>query len=151
MAKRKPRWLINLYPPFLGAGIRITRLQPDWKAIDVEMKLSFWNRNYVGTQFGGSLYAMTDPFYMLMLIENLGPGYVVWDKAASIRFRKPGKGKVVATFRLTDQQIDDLRAELRAQGKIEATFTVEVKDEAGTVIAEVDKVLHIHKKRPEVV
>jgi len=151
MAKRKPRWLINLYPPFLGAGIRITRLQPDWKAIDVEMKLSFWNRNYVGTQFGGSLYAMTDPFYMLMLIENLGPGYVVWDKAASIRFRKPGKGKVVATFRLTDQQIDDLRAELRAQGKIEATFTVEVKDEAGTVIAEVDKVLHIHKKKPEVI
>jgi acyl-coenzyme A thioesterase PaaI-like protein len=151
MAKRKPRWLINLYPPFLGAGIRITRLQPDWKAIDVEMKLSFWNRNYVGTQFGGSLYAMTDPFYMLMLIENLGPGYVVWDKAASIRFRKPGKGKVVATFRLTDQQIDDLRAELRAQGKIEATFTVEVKDEAGTVIAEVDKVLHIHKKRPAVI
>jgi acyl-coenzyme A thioesterase PaaI-like protein len=151
MANRKPRWLINLYPPFLGAGIRITRLQPDWKAIDVEMKLRFWNRNYVGTQFGGSLYAMTDPFYMLMLIENLGPDYVVWDKSASIRFRKPGKGKVVANFRLTDQQIDDLRAELRAQGKIEPTFTVEVKDEAGTVIAEVDKVLHIHKKRPEVI
>lgn len=147
MAKRKQRWLINLYPPFLGAGIRITRLQPDWKAIDVEMKLTFWNRNYVGTHFGGSLYAMTDPFYMLMLIENLGPGYVVWDKSAGIRFRKPGRGKVVAAFRLTDEQIEDLLAELKIQGKIEPTFTVEVKDEAGTVIAEVDKVLHIHKKR----
>jgi hypothetical protein len=90
---------------------------------------------------------MTDPFYMLMLIENLGPDYVVWDKSASIRFRKPGRGKVVATFRLTDQQIDALRAELKAQGKIEPTFTVEVKDESGTVIAEVDKVLHIHKQR----
>jgi acyl-coenzyme A thioesterase PaaI-like protein len=147
MTKRKPRWLINLYPPFLGAGIRITRIQPDWRAIDVEMKLNFWNRNYVGTQFGGSLYAMTDPFYMLMLLENLGPDYIVWDKSACIRFRKPGKGKVVASFRITDQQVEDLRAELEAQGKIEPTFTVEVKDEAGTVIAEIDKVLHIHKKR----
>ncbi|HSZ61813.1 MAG TPA: DUF4442 domain-containing protein [Terriglobales bacterium] len=146
---RKKRWLINLYPPFLGAGIRITRLQPDWKAIDVEMKLTFWNRNYVGTHFGGSLYAMTDPFYMLMLIENLGPDYVVWDKSASIRFRKPGRGKVLATFRLTDQQIEELRAELKIEGKIEPTFTVEVKDESGTVIAEVDKVLHIHVKRRE--
>ena len=149
-AKKRQRWLINLYPPFLGAGIRITRLQPDWKAIDVEMKLRFWNRNYVGTHFGGSLYAMTDPFYMLMLIENLGPDYIVWDKSACIRFRKPGTGRVVASFHLTDPQIEDLRAQLKISGKIEPTFTVEVKDEVGTVIAEVDKVLHIRKKRPEV-
>jgi RimJ/RimL family protein N-acetyltransferase len=147
MAKGKPRWLINLYPPFLGAGIRVTRLQPDWKAIDVEMKLTFWNRNYVGTHFGGSLYAMTDPFYMLMLIQNLGRDYIVWDKAATIRFRKPGKGRMFAAFRLTDQQLDDLRTEVNAQGKIEPNFVVEVKDETGTVIAEVEKVLHIHKKR----
>ena len=149
MAKRKQRWLINLYAPFLGAGIRITRIQPDWKAIDVEMKLTYWNRNYVGTHFGGSLYAMTDPFYMLMLIENLGPDYVVWDKSANIRFLKPGRGRVLATFRITDQQIADLQAELKIVGKIEPTFTVEVQDEAGTVIAAVDKVLHIHKKRTE--
>jgi acyl-coenzyme A thioesterase PaaI-like protein len=147
MANRYRRWWINLYPPFLGAGIRITRLQPDWKAIDVEMKLTFWNRNYVGTHFGGSLYAMTDPFYMLMLIENLGPGYIVWDKSATIRFRKPGKGKMVAAFRLTDQEIDTLRDDVESKGKIEPTFTVEVKDETGAVIAEVDKVLHVHKKR----
>ena len=149
MAKRKQRWLINLYAPFLGAGIRITRIQPDWKAIDVEMKLTHWNRNYVGTHFGGSLYAMTDPFDMLMLIENLGPDYVVWDKSANIRFLKPGRGRVLASFRITDQQIADLQAELKIMGKIEPTFTVEVRDEAGTVIAEVDKVLHIHKKQPK--
>lgn len=150
MANRYRRWLFNLYPPFLGAGIRITHLQPDWRAIDVEMKLTFWNRNYVGTHFGGSLYAMTDPFYMLMLIENLGPGYIVWDKSATIRFRKPGKGKMFAEFRLTDQEIVTLRDDLENSGRIEPAFTVEVKDETGTVIAEVDKVLHIHKKRTAV-
>jgi len=80
---------INIWPPFLVAGIRVR-----WHSaccVDVEMKLRPWNRNYVGTHYGGSLYSMTDPFYMLMLMENLGPGYIVWDKAASFRFRKPGK------------------------------------------------------------
>ena len=76
------------------------------KAIDVEMKLRFWNKNYVGTHFGGSLYAMTDPFFMLMLLDNLGPEYLVWDKAATICFKKPGRGKVRAEFRLSDEQVD---------------------------------------------
>jgi len=146
LMKRHLRWLINLWPPFLGAGIRVTRMQSDWKAIDVEMKLRLWNSNYVGTHFGGSLYSMTDPFYMLMLIELLGPDYIVWDKAASIRFRRPGKGKVFANFRLSAQQIEEIRRELKTQEKIESTFAVDVKDEAGTVIAEVQKVLHIRRK-----
>jgi hypothetical protein len=89
---------MNLWTPFLGAGIRVTRLQPDWKAVDVEMKLRFWNSNYVGTHFGGSLYAMTDPFYMLMLIENLGHDYIVWDKSASVRFRQPGRARCSLPF-----------------------------------------------------
>ena len=86
--------LLRIYPPFLGAGIRIKRMSEDLREIDVEMKLHWWNANYVGTHYGGSLYSMADPFYMLMLLENLGSGYIVWDKAASIRFRKPGKGTV---------------------------------------------------------
>ena len=76
------RW-INLWPPFLGAGIRVKRIAPDMKAVDVEMKLRWWNANYVGTHFGGSLFAMTDAFYMLMLMANLGGDYIVWDKAAT--------------------------------------------------------------------
>jgi hypothetical protein len=144
IAKGHLRWLINLWPPFLGAGIRVT--QPDWKAIDVEMKLRFWNSNYVGTHFGGSLYAMTDPFYMLMLIENPGQDDIVWDKYASVRFRQPGKGKVFAAFRLSGQQIEELRRELETQQKIEPAFAVDVKDETGAVIAEVQKVLRIRKK-----
>ena len=146
--KRHMRWLLNLYPPYLGAGIRVKRLQPDWKAIDVEMKLRFWNSNYVGTHFGGSLYSMTDPFYMLMLIENLGPAYIVWDKAASVRFRRPGKGKVSVSFRLSEEQIEGIRQTLNTQEKVEPTFVVEVKDDSGAVVAELEKVLYIRKKDP---
>jgi uncharacterized protein DUF4442 len=147
--KRHMRWFLNLYPPFLGAGIRIKRLQSDWKAIDVEMDLRFWNSNYVGTHFGGSLYSMTDPFYMLMLIENLGRDYIVWDKSATIRFRRPGKGKVRTEFRLTDAQIDEIRDKLKTQEKIEPILMVQVRDESGDLVAEVEKVLHVRKKQPE--
>jgi len=137
------RW-INIWPPLLGAGIRVR-----WRsnrAVDVEMKLRPWNRNYVGTHYGGSLYSMTDPFYMLMLMENLGRDYIVWDKAASIRFRKPGKGKVKAEFRLTDAQLDAIRDKLTTQEKYDVTFLVEVKDEAGEVVAEVQKAIHIRRR-----
>ena len=140
------RLRLNLYAPFLGAGIRVKRLAPGWKEVDVEMKLRWWNANYVGTHYGGSLYSMTDPFFMVMLIENLGPDYIVWDKSATIRFKRPGRGTVSASFRLSDQQIDEIKQALNAEKKIERVFTVEVKDESGTVIAEVEKLLHIRRK-----
>src|SRR5438270_8798961 len=143
------RW-INLWPPFLGAGIRIKRIAPDMKSIDVEMKLRWWNANYVGTHFGGSLFAMTDAFYMLMLMHHLGDAYIVWDKAATIRYKKPGKGTVRAEFRLSDSQIDDIREKLKTLPKYEPVFLVEVKDEAVVVIAEVEKVLHVRKKQENI-
>lgn len=143
MKKRLLLRSINAWPPFLGAGIQVTRMGS--KAIDVEMKLRFWNRNYVGTHFGGSLYSMTDPFFMLMLLDNLGPEYLVWDKAATIRFKKPGRGKVRAEFRLSDEQIDEIRR-AAANGKTEPTFVVQVKDESGEVVAEVEKVLWVKRK-----
>src|SRR6516162_1297601 len=90
--------MINWWPPMMGAGIRVTRWDADWRAVDVEMKLRWWNRNFVGTQYGGSLYSMTDPFYMVMLIHNLGPGYVVWDKSASMVFGGGGGGRVRGVF-----------------------------------------------------
>ena len=141
---------INFWPPFLGAGIRIKYISPDTKSIDVEMKLRFWNANYVGTHFGGSLFAMADPFYMLMLMANLGRDYIVWDKAASIRYRKPGKGVVRAEFRVSDAQLDDIREKLKTLPKYEPTFQVEVKDESGEVVAIIDKLIHVRKKQPEV-
>lgn len=139
------RW-VNFWPPFLGAGIRVKRITADMKAVDVEMKLRWWNANYVGTHFGGSLFAMTDPFYMLMVMANLGRDYIVWDKAASIRYRKPGRGTVRAEFRLTDVQIDDIRDKLKTLPKYEPVFRVEVKDEQGVVIAEVERLLHVRTK-----
>lgn len=137
---------VNLWPPFLGAGIRVKRITSDMKAIDVEMKLRWWNANYVGTHFGGSLFAMTDAFYMLMLMANLGRDYIVWDKAASIRYRKPGKGTVKAEFRISDPQLDEIREKLKTLPKYEPKFTIEVKDEQGVVIAEVEKLLHVRLK-----
>ena len=139
------RW-INLWPPFLGAGIRVKRIAPDMKAVDVEMRLRWWNANYVGTHFGGSLFAITDAFYMLMRMANLGPDYIVWDKAATIRYRRPGRGTVRAEFRLTDAQIDDIREKLKALPKYEPVFRVDVMDETGVVIAELEKLLYVRKK-----
>ena len=140
------RMFMNVWPPFLGAGIRVTRLQRDWKEIDVQMKLRRWNSNYVGTHYGGSLFSMADPFYMLMLIENLGSEYIVWDKSASIRFKKPGKGTMTAKFRITDQQLEEIRTALETAEKFEKVFAIEITDESGTTVAEVEKLIHVRKK-----
>jgi hypothetical protein len=139
------RW-INLWPPFLGMGIRVKNIAPDMKSVDVEMKLRWWNANYVGAHFGGSLFAMTDAFYMLMLMAHLGNEYIVWDKVATIRYLKPGRSTVRAEFRLTDAQVDDIREKLKSLIKYEPVFTIQIKDEQGTVIAEVDKLIYIRKK-----
>lgn len=147
-SSRKLRRFIRLYPPYLGAGVRVTHIAADFRRIDVEMPLRFYNRNYVGTHFGGSLYSMVDPFYMLMLINILGPGYIVWDKAANIRFKKPGRGVMKATFELTEEKIAEIRAAAETQPKVEPQFQVLIKDEEGNVVAEVDKLLYV-KKKPE--
>jgi acyl-coenzyme A thioesterase PaaI-like protein len=138
---------INFYPPFLGAGIKVTNVDPDYRTIDVRMKLTALNKNYVGTQYGGSLYSMCDPFYMLMLIKNLGNEYVVWDKAASIQFKRPGRGAVHATFKISQEQIDRIKANADKNGKTEETFSVDVLDDDGQVVATVEKLLHVRKKK----
>jgi acyl-coenzyme A thioesterase PaaI-like protein len=141
-------WLrhIGWWPPLLGAGIKLTRLDKDLREADVEMRLTRWNKNYVGVHFGGSLFAMTDPFYMLMLAANLGREYVVWDKAASIRFKKPGVGRVRAEFRLSEEKLAEIRAALDAEGRYDARFVVEIKDDAGGVVAEVERVIYCATK-----
>lgn len=139
--------IMNFWPPFLGAGIRVKRINNDMTEVDVEMNLSFWNRNYVKTHFGGSLYAMTDPFLMLMLLENLGKDYIVWDKSASINFKKPGRGKVKVFFRLPQERILEIKELADNNQKIEPEFTLEVLDDEGNVIAEVFKKLYVKNKR----
>lgn len=137
---------MNFWPPFLGAGIRVDFMANDYHKIIVSMKLKFWNKNYVNTHYGGSLYSMTDPFYMLMLMQILGRDYIVWDKSASIRFKKPGMGKVSAVFELTPEQIESYKKELASNDKIEPLLTVTICNEAGETVAIVEKVLHIKKK-----
>jgi uncharacterized protein DUF4442 len=144
-ARKLQRW-INFYPPYLGAAVRVTHISDDFLNVEVEMPLRFYNRNYVGTHFGGSLYSMCDPFYMLMLINILGPGYIVWDKAATIRFKKPGKGVMKAAFRLTEAQIAEIRAAAETQPKVEPQFQVLITDSGGNVVAEIDKLLYVKKK-----
>lgn len=110
------------------------------------MKLHFWNKNYVGTHFGGSLYSMTDPFYMIMLIERLGPEYIVWDKSASIYFKTPGRGRVTARFEISEADVSQIKSDVDALGKIDRLFAVQVLDDTGTLVAKVDKTLYIKKR-----
>lgn len=140
------RLLLNLYPPYLGAGVRVRHIGADFRQVRVKMGLGWYNRNYVGTQFGGSLYSMTDPFFMLMLMENLGRDYIVWDKAASIDFIAPGKGPVYADFSLETQLLEEIRARTAGGDKHLPELQVEVRDGAGTLVARVHKTLYVRLK-----
>jgi hypothetical protein len=136
----------NFWPPFLASGIRITKISPNFREVEVEMKLRFWNSNYVGTHYGGSLYSMTDPFFMIMLIQNLGPEFIVWDKAAKIQFKKPGKGRVRAHFVLSEDRVNEIKEKALQEGKVEPQFQVQILNEDGSVVAEVEKTLYVRKK-----
>ncbi len=137
---------LRFYPPFVGAGIRVRHISEDFRRFDVEMPLKFWNRNYVGTHFGGSLYAMADPWFMFILMHNLGSDFIVWDKAATIRFKKPGKGLMKASFEISAERLAEIRAEAEAVGKVEPKFQTVVTDSDGNVIAEIEKLLYVRKK-----
>ena len=145
--QRAHRWklrLINLYPPYLGAGIRVRKLADDPLAFESVMKLRASNRNYFGTHFGGSLYSMCDPFFALILVEALGTTeFTVWDKSAAIRFRRPGVGTVRAQFAIPRERVEEIRAEALAADKVEPLFTAQVLDAEGRLVAEVDKLLHV--------
>lgn len=145
----KKKWyfkLMSLWPPYLGAGIRIKDVADDLHSINVEMKLRWWNKNYVGTQFGGSLYAMTDPFFVLILSKQLGSQYIIWDKAATIRFKSPGNGTVKAYFEITPDEVSRIKKEADENYKSEPKFTLNILDESNTIIAEVEKTLYIRRK-----
>ncbi len=137
--------IINLYPPFLGAGVKIKKLN-DNLDLHVSMNLNIFNRNYVGVHFGGSLYSMCDPFYMLIVMKKLGRDYIVWDKEASIKFKSPGKGKVHATFIITDEDIKDILENTLDGKPYQPTFLVNVLGPDNKIVAEVSKTLWIKKK-----
>jgi acyl-coenzyme A thioesterase PaaI-like protein len=148
VSARTLRLGLNLWPPFLFAGIRVAAIGDDFRSARVELRMRPWNRNYVGTHFGGSLFAMTDPFWMLMVLHALGDGYIVWDKAATIEFEKPGRGLVHAEFALDDAVLDALRAAAAGGDKVLRWFDAPVRDSTGDLVAMVRKQLYVRRKRP---
>jgi acyl-coenzyme A thioesterase PaaI-like protein len=146
-ASRKMRWGFNLFPAFRGTGGRITHISADFREARVRLPLNWRTRNYVGTIFGGSLYGAVDPIYMILLIKILGPDYVVWDKAATIRFRKPGRGTLYARFLVEEEEIRTIRRLLETQPSIDRIYRVDLADAAGIVHAEVEKTVYIRKNR----
>lgn len=138
----------NFFPAYRGSGARVTFIAPDWREVRVQVPLSWRTKNYVGTTFGGSMYAAVDPIYMMMLIRLLGPAYVVWDKGASIRFRKPGTGTLYAVFHVTVDETDAIRSSLEHAASIDRIYPVELVDSTGTVHATVEKTVYIRKREP---
>jgi acyl-coenzyme A thioesterase PaaI-like protein len=147
MTPARLRWLFRVWPPYLFSGIRVTHLADDWSRARVELRARWYNRNYVGTHFGGSLFAMTDPFWMILLIRRLGPGYRVWDKAADIEFVKPGRGTVVAEFVLDEATVADIRAATEGGDKHLRWFETAVVDAQGEVVARVRKQVYVRRAR----
>jgi len=139
------RWRFNLFPAYRGSGARVTYIASDWREVRVRLPLSWRSRNYVGTIFGGSLYSAVDPMYMIMLIRLLGRGYIVWDKAASIRFRKPGRSTLYATFRIDDAELDAIRAATANGEPVDRVYHVDLVDDAGVVHASVEKVIYVRR------
>ncbi|WP_077338383.1 DUF4442 domain-containing protein [Pseudocolwellia agarivorans] len=139
--------LLNIWPPLFFSRIKLVHISPDFKKARVRLSLSAWNSNAVGSHFGGSIFAMTDPFYMLMLMHFLRREYHVWDKYSDIDFIKPGKGKIYADFTLSDDIINEIKLNAESGEKHLPNFKIEIKDEKGELVARVNKTLYIRKKK----
>lgn len=145
-SSRFDRWRLNWFPAYRGTGARITYIADDWLEVGVRVPLNWRTRNYVGTIFGGTLYGAVDPIYMVMLIRALGPEFVVWDQAATIRFLRPGRSTLRATFRLDAATVAGIASDARAQGRITRDFQIELRDSDGTVCFQCTKTIHIRWK-----
>ena len=143
------RLAINLWRPYRGAGIRVRHVADDFRSVTVEMRLRFYNRNHVGTHFGGSLYAMADPFYTLMVAASLGDEYLVWDKAGSIEYVAPGRARVWARFELADTDLEQIVRMTASGDKHLHLFKVDIKDDDNMVVARVEKVVYVRRRRSE--
>jgi acyl-coenzyme A thioesterase PaaI-like protein len=138
--------MLNIWPPFLFSGISIREISKDFRYAKVRLKKSGLTTNYVGTLFGGSLFAMTDPFYMVMVMKNLGDGYVVWDKQSEIDYVSPGKSSVYAEFNLSESDLVEIKQEVASAGKHLKWFEVDIKSAEGTLVAKVRKQIYIRQK-----
>ena len=141
------RLLMNCWPPFLFTGIRILEISGDFRRIRVELRQHWYNSNYVGSHFGGSMFAMTDPFWMIMVLRNLGAGYLVWDQRAEIEFLKPGRGTVRCDFALDTKVLDEMRDATSGGGKHLHWFAMDVIDSDTEIVARLRKQVYVRRKR----
>lgn len=139
-------WSFYLFACYRGTGARLTFIAPDWSEVRLKIPLSWRTRNYVGTIFGGSLYSSVDPIYMIMLIRRLGPDYIVWDKAASIQFKKPGRETLDARFLLPDKELAAIRSALETSRSLDRSYTIHLVDSSGAVCASVEKIIYIRRR-----
>ena len=137
---------VNMYPPYLGMGIRVKSHSDDYTRFDVELRARWYNRNLFGTHFGGSLYAMSDPFFVFIVTMNLGSRYIVWDKSASIEFLRPAKGTIVGVFEVSSERLEEIRAEVDELGRNTYHFEAELHDEDGQTVARVSKEVYVRSK-----
>ena len=137
--------ILSYWPPYFFSGIKIIGVNDQFTKIDVCLKQRFWNTNYVGSHFGGSLYSMCDPFYMFILLHHL-PGHVIWDKGANFKFKKPGYGNVFASFEIPIETIEKLKIEASQNFSISPIFKTTIKDQQNRVILELEKILYLKKK-----
>ncbi len=142
--------LINLYPPYIGAGIRVEYVSKDWREIRVSMAMRWYNRNAVGTHFGGSLYSMVDPHLMLLLMRLLGRDYLVWDQSAAIDFVKATKKKVTCVIKIGEEDLETIKRQTRNGDKYLARFPLEIRNADAELIARVEKVVYVRRKSRQV-
>ena len=140
------RWYFNFIPAYRRTGGRVTYIADDFLEIHVKLPLNWKTRNYVGTTFGGSMFAAVDPIYMVMFIHGLGRDYVVWDKAASIQYRKPGRSTLYAKMKVQPEELDAIRKELEQAENLDRVYQVDLVDQDGTVCASVEKTIYFRKK-----
>jgi len=138
--------LLNFYPPYLGAGVKVTHISEDWRELHVSMPMRWYNRNAVGTHFGGNLYSMIDPHLMLLLMQLLGTEYIVWDKSASIEFIKATRKRVSSVIRVTEEELTTIRQQVAKRGKFLPSFSLEIRDTDDVLVARVNKELYVRKK-----
>jgi len=146
LASRFVRWKFNFFPAYRGTGAWVTYIAGDFREVRVRLPLSWRTRNLVGTIFGGSLYGSVDPIYMIMLIRLLGREFIVWDKAAEIRFRKPGRSTLFATFTIDESELNAIREATAAGNPIDRLYTVDLVDRDGVVHATINKTIYIRRK-----
>lgn len=137
---------VSLYPPYLGAGIKLKHVNKNFTRFEVQMKMRWYNRNIFGTHFGGSLYAMSDPFFVFIVLNFLGKNYIVWDKSAKIEFKKPGKGTVKVIFEISKEKLEELKSDIDKKGKNTYFFKTNITNSENETVATVEKEIYIKKK-----